>query len=93
LLQDLGFLPDFYYEAESGEPIAEDKCYQFVPDQGFIECMPSHRYAIRGLDIIAISEKQFSVSARRAAKYICRQAFLPIIGDKPLKSRELFIAR
>lgn len=93
LLQELGFLPDFQHAADSGHTIAPEMFYQFVPDQGFITCLPQQSYALKGHDILAIAEKNYSPSARRAAKFICRQAFLPIIGDKPLHSRELFIAR
>lgn len=93
LLQELGYLPDFYHSADTGEPIHENVAYAFVLEQGFIACSVNQRYALSGQDIIAIAQKNYSTSARRAAKYICRLAFLPILGDKPLKSRELFIAR
>ncbi|WP_371195670.1 DNA repair protein RecO [Glaciecola sp. SC05] len=93
LLQELGYLPDFNYTADTGEQIIADLSYSFVSEQGFIACSAKQAYALSGRDIISIAQKDFSPSARRAAKYICRQAFLPIIGDKPLKSRELFISR
>lgn len=49
--------------------------------------------ALSGNDIIDIANKHFTPSSLRAAKFICRQALLPIIGDKALKSRELFLSR
>lgn len=91
LLQELGYLPDFTYTADTGETIAAGKTYTFVAEQGFIPCVPMQPYAIKGEDLIAISQKNFAAGARKAAKYICRQALLPVIGNKPLKSRELFI--
>lgn len=93
LLQELGYLPDFYYTCDTGQAIATDLSYTFVREEGFLVCSPNQAFALSGQDIIAISQKSYSPSARRAAKFICRQAFLPIIGEKPLKSRELFIAR
>lgn len=93
LLQELGYLPDFENSADSGEPISADLYYAFIPEEGFIRCSPQQDKALKGEDILAISVKNYQHSARKAAKYICRQALLPIIGDKPLKSRELFIAR
>jgi DNA repair protein RecO (recombination protein O) len=93
LLQELGYLPDFENSADSGEPITADLFYSFIPEEGFIQCSPQQDKAIQGRDLLSISAKNYQHSARKAAKYICRQALLPIIGDKPLKSRELFIAR
>jgi DNA repair protein RecO (recombination protein O) len=40
--------------------------------------------------LLAIGSRQFDQPSRLAAKYLCRQALSPLLGNKPLKSRELF---
>nr|WP_136252577.1 DNA repair protein RecO [Ningiella ruwaisensis] len=91
LLQELGYLPDFSHDAETAKPIQADGFYTFIAEQGFISCPALQPYVLKGEDLLAIDARHFSKSARKTAKFICRQALLPIIGDKPLKSRELFI--
>ncbi|MFC4701642.1 DNA repair protein RecO [Glaciecola siphonariae] len=93
LLQELGYLPDFEYSADTGEAIHPEGHYTFIAEQGFVACPAQQPFALLGQDLIAIAHKRYESGARKAAKYICRQALLPIIGDKPLKSRELFIKR
>jgi DNA repair protein RecO (recombination protein O) len=46
--------------------------------------------AIRGQDILAIDNDEWHVDSLKAAKKISRIAMRPIVGDKPIKSRELF---
>jgi DNA repair protein RecO (recombination protein O) len=93
LLQELGYLPDFEYCADDAQQIKAKLHYRFVVQEGFVTCFASDSNALRGEDLIAIAAKDYNQNARKVAKYICRQALLPVIGDKPLKSRELFIAR
>ncbi|WP_395341343.1 DNA repair protein RecO [Ningiella sp. W23] len=93
LLQDLGYLPDFTTCADNAEEIAPQQSYCFIAEQGFVRCPPTQRYALSGKDILDIEQRHYTQSARKVAKYICRQALLPIIGDKPLKSRELFVSQ
>ena len=90
LLQELGYLPDFFSAADTGQDIVPDAHYGFIAEEGFVSCPPTQVYALKGQDIIDIGERRLGASARKVAKYITRQALLPIIGDKPLKSRELF---
>jgi DNA repair protein RecO (recombination protein O) len=92
LLQELGYLPDLAHDAQTGERIDANQHYTFIAEQGFLPCPSTQAYAIQGTDLIAIEAREFTPSARKTAKHICRQALLPIIGDKPLKSRELFLS-
>jgi DNA repair protein RecO (recombination protein O) len=91
LLQELGYLPDFEFTADTAEPIAAELTYTFVAEEGFMLCPPTQSFAISGADLISIAQRDFHTSARKVAKSLCRQALVPIIGDKPLKSRELFL--
>jgi len=50
-----------------------------------------HR-AIPGADLLDFASGNFTESARRSLKLLCRQALQPHLGDKPLQSRLLFSA-
>lgn len=97
MLLALGYLPDFDYDADNGEAIEAQHSYSFDAMSGFTRCHPQVKKAIMGELLIAIANGEYkdsqNMSLRQAAKYICRQAMAEIIGDKPIKSRELFISR
>ena len=97
MLLCLGYLPDFEYDAERSEAIDPSLSYTFTSSEGFSSCMPDFKTAIRGEYLIAIANNDYKKSndpkLRQALKLICRQALTEIIGDKPIKSRELFISR
>lgn len=95
LLLALGYLPDFSYDASSGDAIVATAHYLFSPQTGFSVCDARLKRAIKGEYIIAISEGNYGdasqTSIKQVAKYICRIALVEIIGEKPIKSRELFM--
>lgn len=95
LLLALGYLPDFSYDAISGNPISELAYYAFDPQTGFSECHPQAKRAIKGEYINAIAQGNYNhasaANIKQAAKYICRIALMEVIGTKPIKSRELFV--
>ena len=97
MLDALGYLPDFSYEAESGEPINRDFSYTFDAMSGFIRSHSHVKHAISGEVLLAIAAGEYQLNAQKqariAAKYICRLALAQLIGNKPIKSRELFIQR
>jgi DNA repair protein RecO (recombination protein O) len=99
LLLALGYLPDFFYDATSGDPIKAMEYYTFNPQTGFSHCHAQVKQAIRGEYIIAIAQGNYGDpengeakgAVKQAAKYICRIALVEVIGERPIKSRELFI--
>jgi len=97
LLHELGYLPDFEYDAASGESIKDEQSYSFNPSSGFEASDGYSKQLILGKYIRAIAKgdyfisEQDSAKVRKAAKYICRIALTEIIGNKPIKSRELFM--
>lgn len=97
MLEALGYLPDFHYDANSGDAISAECSYSFDPTMGFTICYADIKMAIPGEVLIAVAEGEYKLPsqkrARQAAKLICRQALAQIIGDKPIKSRELFILK
>lgn len=95
LLQDLGYGINLLNTADSHEPIVADQYYRYNADRGFTPLGPrqqpvDRRNLFAGADLVAIADGDFSPSVRQAAKRLCRQAIQLQLGDKPLKSRELF---
>ena len=92
LLEQLGYGLDFSADAGSGAVLEPAGHYRYVNETGFLASadMPGH---FSGAVLRALNESDFSDPAvRRAAKHLSRAAFKPLLGSKPLKSRELFRA-
>ncbi|MEE8056292.1 MAG: DNA repair protein RecO [Pseudomonadales bacterium] len=95
LLDDLGYGIDLTVELDTERPIEADKFYLFESGQGF--CLANNTsnamgnsQLFSGEDLLAIARGDFCPQVRRAAKRLCRQALAVHLGNKPLKSRELF---
>lgn len=91
LLEELGYLPDFSYDAQNNTEIVPDKSYSLINELGFVACDKTQELGIRGQDILAINNNDWQLDSLKAAKKISRIAMRPVIGDKPIKSRELFV--
>jgi DNA repair protein RecO (recombination protein O) len=90
LLTELGYGVNFQTEAETHETIQENKDYQLTPNKGFIFTPANNSDKICGAHIIAIvNDNFFSPEILKTAKKIMRAALQPLVGDKPLKSREI----
>lgn len=93
LLEELGYGFDLACDGLSGEALDDEAWYHYQEEHGLVAA-PAHatdrlpRY--RGADLLSISEGDFSGNARSAAKRLMRQVLSAHLGDKPLKSRELF---
>lgn len=100
LLAELGYGISFDVDTGTGEPIAPDAYYVFEAASGFtyLSSDPPSRSAsanirsvFKGEIITALGGRQFTTpEVLAAAKQLCRQALHPLLGNKPLKSRELF---
>lgn len=93
LLTELGYGIDFYHVGVDGnDEINMNGHYIFHAQRGFdlaLEFETSPR--IPGSHIFAMSEGRFDDEhVLKSAKWITRQALQPLLGNKPLKSRELF---
>lgn len=91
LLEEMGLLPDWLNDAASDQPVQSDQWYMFVAEQG-VMAAPAHiqRGRFPGQGLIDMTEGNWTQAARKTAKIITRQALHLLLGDKPLKSRELF---
>lgn len=94
LLHYLGFGVDFRHCCLTGAEIAEDSCYELIVESGFQQTALPHdprNGVYRGDEILAMGCLVFaSEGHRRAAKSMMRRMLEPLLGARPLKSRELF---
>ena len=92
LLQEIGYGLHLALEAHSEKPILADEYYRFVSGQGLFSVEKSHEEAILGRVLLAIEHNDFEdKETLRAAKQVLRRAIHPLLGNKPIKTRELFI--
>ncbi|MBP9727031.1 MAG: DNA repair protein RecO [Gammaproteobacteria bacterium] len=91
LLEALGYELPLTHDANSRHAIIYDHYYQFVPEHGFIQAEKKEGVDIFiGEDLQAIANDQFAnPKALQAAKRLMRLAIRPLLGGKPLKTREL----
>ncbi|MBT0585219.1 DNA repair protein RecO [Alteromonas oceanisediminis] len=99
LLVQLGYAPDFDLSADFQRSILAESDYQFVHDLGFVELSGveirpkgTNSTQFSGSDILAIGQQQWTSQSLSACKRLMRVALKPLLGEKPLKSRELFKA-
>lgn len=92
LLAALGYELPLIHDADSNRAIIYDHYYQFIPEHGFIESIKKENTDVfLGEDLQAIANEQFTHSkVLQAAKRLMRLAIWPLLGGKPLKTRELF---
>ncbi|MCF2856269.1 DNA repair protein RecO C-terminal domain-containing protein [Pseudoalteromonas sp. SMS1] len=92
LLCELGFGIEFEYDA-FGDPIEASRYYQFVREVGFCPSEDIQR-SFSGNTLLSIAQGEYQTdTARRQAKALSRYLLKPLLGSKPLKSRELFQPR
>lgn len=93
LLQDLGYSINLGIDASSGKPINSDQWYRYVPELGLVlNAAPGEGGLYLGKHILALAKSDFSdIETLRQSKQLLRNLLKPIIGQKPLKSRELFM--
>ena len=94
LLHSLGYQLSFERDGNSGSRLEPELMYHFESGKGLCSGTQPAGSQFRGSTLLNVAKGNFqSREARRAAKHILRQALDPIIGDKPLKSPELLLAR
>lgn len=91
LLDSLGYGIDFTHDSDTGEPVMESARYDFHPEHGFTRSRSLN--AISGAVLSQLASGNFAEPpAASAAKRINRLALARLLGNKPLRSRELFLA-
>jgi len=101
LLQELGYGIDFSCDALSGKAISSDGVYLFDVQTGFYqqsidvsqEAVGANCRGISGEIILAIGRNDFTqAQTRTAAKQLSRLMLKPLLGSRPLNSRQLFLS-
>lgn len=92
LLELMGYGLGLDVETGTGASIVPDRHYRFIAGKGFLPIQNLQQGAdiYRGAQLLALAGRDFDESLRKVAKRLCRQALAYHLGDKPLKSRELF---
>lgn len=90
LLAELGYAPQLALEADGATPVRVEARYQYLDEQGpVLDSMG--RESIGGDTLLALAAGQSLVGDQiREARRLLRQLLAPHLGDRPLKSRELF---
>lgn len=96
LLVELGYGLDLTSTLDTHEKISAHHYYQLYEGSGFVEGSATN-YVCTGAQLAALeaffdneSEQQVSSEVLRLAKRVLRQCLQLHLGDKPIKSRELF---
>lgn len=95
LLEELGYGLQLARDAESGEPVAPDRYYHFLPGRGVLAVRdaPGEPDAIRGCDMLAVSCGELEdPAALAAARRILRAAIGHCLEGRGLHSREVMLA-
>ena len=95
VLKCLGFAVQFTETSPEGKPVQVAENYFFISGQGLVTAHDEARMPgalqVSGQALLAIdSEDYASVETRKVAKAIARRSLAPLLGNRPLKSRELF---
>ena len=89
LLHELGYGLDFNDDIE-GNPIKINGLYDFIEDQGF--SAQTEGKILGGILLNIVSPNQVTPDSEglNTLKKLNRKRLKPLLGDKPLKSKELF---
>jgi DNA repair protein RecO (recombination protein O) len=92
LMQLLGYVPDVFLDATTGEAIRDDTHYQFVINRGFVACPDSARDSVSGQVVIDWAEGNYQLdSVLRLAKSVLRSTIDFNLHGKALKSRDVYL--
>jgi len=96
LLDALGYAPPLAVDMTTGEPVRPDREYDYLPEHGPVAASgPAGAGTVRvpGADLLAVAAGQLDdPRALQSARRILRSALQPLLGPRPLKSREMYRA-
>ncbi len=94
LLQTLGYGIDLLHEGESGKEIQANVVYGYELEKGLVPMPAGSNYLIGGDTLHALAQREpMTTHQNREAKALMRHILKFYLGDKPLKSRELFLRK
>lgn len=93
LLQELGYGLQLDREADSGEPIQAARRYRYLPEHGPVSLSDGNQQGVLGSTLISLSQGLAPEGpAAREARDLIRGVLAHYLGNRPLKSRELFLS-
>ncbi len=93
LLEELGYALDFTQDVRNGCAIVPEYFYDCHIQEGFYAAAPDVPASslLKGEWLLAIAAGNYAApETRQAAKKLARRMLRPLLGSKPLHSRELF---
>ncbi|WP_168393780.1 DNA repair protein RecO [Acinetobacter indicus] len=94
LLQELGYAIDFEVDANQ-QPIGATQQYQFLLNEGFMPTAQASRSSLSGAQILSMRDhekgRDFNPEQLQLLSKLYRQMISSLLGDRPLKSRQLWI--
>lgn len=95
LLEELGYGLHLSQEAETSAPFREDQYYRYHMEEGFVLCdenEPRTVMVFSGKSLLQLAAGELSDEASlQEAKRLMRIVLAPILGQSPLRSRQLFV--
>ena len=95
LLYELGYSFDFDVDGSSGQPVCESRQYCYDPGCGMVAFQggkESGSSSYTGADLLLMASGELDGRVRPVAKRLLREVLAAHLGDKPLRSRDLFRA-
>ncbi|HBU89058.1 DNA repair protein RecO C-terminal domain-containing protein [Acinetobacter oleivorans] len=94
LLPELGYALDFSVDTQQ-QPIQAHQFYQFQVTEGFAPVVQASRSSLSGKAILSMLDyeqgQDFSLEQLQLLGKLYRQMITSLLGDRPLKSRQLWI--
>lgn len=91
LLEELGYAVTLDQESLTGDPVLPGSCYRHIQEQGLVTASTGEEGGISGQTLISLQQRTLeSAQALKEARQLLRKVLSGYIGEKPLKSRELF---
>ena len=94
LLEDLGYAIDFSVDSNQ-EEISSEMNYQFQLNDGFLATAQASRSAVSGALIKTMMQYEkggeFNLEQLQLLTKLYRQVITSLLGDRPLKSRQLWV--
>lgn len=91
LLVELGYGIELTVDMADGHPVVPTRWYQFVHESGVTECPAETEHAISGQTLLSLELRTLEEPRQlKEARNLLRTVLGYYLGDKPLKSRELF---
>lgn len=92
LLEEIGYGLQLEYSVPDKQPIAAEKFYYFIHEQGFQLCEENEEGIVfSGKSLLALANEELDdLDCLRDVKRLMRMALAPLLGTQPLHSRKLF---